>query len=628
MFDFIHNNKRIIQGILVIIFLPFVFFGVDSYFRTIDSSAELGSISGRPISNQEFALAVQQRQNELQRITGGRADAALLASRELRRSALDGLIRQRLLIDEAARARLLISDEQLQQVISAEGAFQENGKFSATRYQEVLKLQNMTPVGFEDGLRRDLMVQRLAEAYGGNAIVPASIAERVLRISLQQREVSEHLLEPAQFEREVKLEAGAAQAYYTGHTAEFQVPEQARLDYVTLSAESIAAQITASAEDVKRYYEQNLKQYAQGDTRQASHILIAVDPKASAQEKDAARAKAEQLLKQARQNPAGFADLARKNSQDPGSATKGGDLGSFARGIMPPSVDAKVFAMRAGEIEGPIESQFGFHIVRLTALNGKGFDEVKQQVEADFKRQQAMKKFSELADQLNNLAFEQGESLKPAADALKIPLRTSGWITRSGGAEKLLNNPKLLTSVFSDDVVKNKRNSEVVDVGGNTLVAARIVEYKAAAVRPLAEVENEITKRLTRERAAQLAGKTGRELLAKLKEGKAAEPAWGAAKTVSRESPQGLPAPEIEALFKADVAKLPAYAGVQNSQGGYVLIRVVRVIDGQALDAAKRKELGERIRQVLGQEQFQAYIESLKLKADVKLRPDALEKKE
>ena len=248
-----------------------------------------------------------------------------------------------------------------------------------------------------------------------------------------------------------------------------------------LALDSVAAQIEVSADEVKQFYEQNLKQYAQGEERQASHILIAVDSKSSAEEKQAARAKAEELLKQVKQNPASFADVAKKYSQDPGSAAKGGDLGFFPRGAMVKPFEDAVFQMKVGEIAGPVESQFGYHIIRLTAVKGRGLDDVKKQVELDLKRQKAGKKFSELAEQFNNLVFEQGDSLKPAADALKLPIQNSGWVSRSGSENKLLNNPKLLQAVFSEDAVKNKRNSEVIDVGNNTLVAARVIEYKPAS---------------------------------------------------------------------------------------------------------------------------------------------------
>ena len=629
MFDFVHKHKTLTQIVLAVIFLPFAFFGVDSYFRAGGGSDSIAVVGGQPITQQEFAQALQERQNALRRVVGDRVDPALLDSTELRLSVLEGIVRQRLLIDHAVRSRVLVSDQQLQEVIGEQPAFQENGKFSHARYEEILSRQGMNPASFENGLRRDLMVQRVGEAYGGTAIVPKVVAERLLRINVQQREVSQIVLAPEKFVSLVKLEDGAARQYYGAHQNEYQVPEQARLEYLVLSLDSLAAQIEVSGDEVNRFYEQNLQRYAKGEERRASHILIALDPKANAEEKKAARAKADQLLRQARQNPAGFADLARKNSQDTGSAANGGDLGFFPRGVMEKAFDDAVFQMKTGEIAGPVESQFGYHIIRLAEVKGRGLDDSKKQVELDLRRQKAGKKFSELGEQFRDIVFEQGDSLKPAADALKLAVQTSGWVSRGGSDNKLLNHPKLLQSAFSEDAVQNKRNTEVIDVGDNTLVAARVVEYRPASLRPFDEVGAEINKRLVQQQAAQLAAKQGRETLAKLKQGGGlAGLNWSAGKLVSRRDAQGYAAPVLSEVFKADTGSLPAYAGVENAQGGFVLLRITRVVDDEGVDVAKRKAVGEELRQLLGHEQLNAYIASLKLKAEVNVRQDRLERKE
>ena len=627
MFDLIHNNRRLIQVILAIIFLPFAFFGIDSYFRSSDRGNTVAAVGGTPITQQEFAGALQERQNYLQRLMGGRADPALLDSPELRFAVLEGIVRQRLLVSQALRGNVLVSDQQLQEVIAEQPAFQDNGAFSRARYEELLRRQNTTPVAFENGLRRDLMLQRMTDAYSTTAIASNTVVERLLRINTEQREVSQSALEAKNFVSQVKLEDGAAKRYYDAHQAEFQVPEQARLEYVVLALDDIAAKVEVSADEVKQFYEQNLKQYAKGEERQASHILIAADDKASPQQKEAARAKAEQLLKEVERNPASFAEVAKKYSQDPGSAAKGGDLGTFPRGAMVKPFDDAVFAMKPGEIKGPVETQYGYHIIRLTGVKGHGLDDVRKQVELDLKRQKAGKRFAELAEQFNNLAFEQGDSLKPAADALKLPIQTSGWVTRNGADTKVLNNPKLLQAVFSDDTLKNKRNTEVVDVGGDTLVSARVTAYKPAATRPFDEVSAGIAERLTLQQASQLAAKQGRELLARLQRGEGEVSGWSAPKLVSRDNPQDYAAPALSELFKADTRKLPAYAGFENAQGGFTLLKITRVIENEGFDAAKRKAAADELRRLLGQEELNAYVASLKLKADVKVEQDRLEKK-
>ena len=630
MFDLVQKHKKLIQIMLAIIFLPFAFFGIDSYFRSGDGANHVATVGGQPISQQEFSMALQERQNYLQRLIGKGVDPSLLDSPELRFAVLDGIIRQRLLVNQAVRSNVLVSDEQLQQVITEQPAFQDDGKFSHARYVELLKRQNTSEIGFEATLRRDLMLQRVNGAYLGTAIVPNSVAERLLRANAQQREVSQSVLDPDKFAAQVKVDDATVKAYYDSHQSDFQVPEQARVEYVVLALDAIAAHTDISADEIKQFYEQNLKQYARGEERQASHILITVDAQATPEQKQAARAKAEQLLKQVKQNPASFAELAKNNSQDPGSAAKGGDLGSFPRGAMDKPFDDAVFSMKPGDISNLVESRYGYHIIKVTGEKKHAFDEARKQVELDLKRQKAGKKFADLAEQLNNQVFEQGDSLKPAADALKLPVQTSGWISRSGGDNKLLNNPKLLQAMFGEDAVKNKRNTEVVDVGNNTLVSARVLEYKPAAVRPLEEVRAEIVKLLTRQQATALAAKQGREILAKLKQG-SDDIAWGATRLVSREtaqSAQGYTGPAIGEIFKADATKLPAYVGYENPQGGFVLVKITRIVDTDTFDAAKRKAAADELRQLVAQEELNAYVASLKLKADVKVQQDRLGKKE
>jgi peptidyl-prolyl cis-trans isomerase D len=220
--------------------------------------------------------------------------------------------------------------------------------------------------------------------------------------------------------------------------------------------------------------------------------------------------------------------------------------------------------------------------------------------------------------------------LKPAADDLKLSVQNTGWIGRSGkNSNKLLNSPKLMQAVFSEDVLKNKRNTEVVDVGDNTLVAARVVDYKAASARPFDEVSAEIGKRLAQEQAAQMASKQGREMLAKLKQG-ADVPGvcWDTGKLVSRENAAGYASAALAAVFKSDVTALPAYTGVENPQGGYVLLRITRVVENDPGDAAKRKAVTEELQRLAGQEELNAYIASLKLKSDVTVHKDRLENKQ
>ncbi|MEK6591491.1 MAG: SurA N-terminal domain-containing protein [Pseudomonadota bacterium] len=632
MIDFIHRNKRLIMiALFVLIIPPFALFGIDSYFQGMDRGAGLAKVGNHSITQQEFSRALRERQDTIQRMTGGKAPPELLDNPELRFAVLDELIRQRLLLDRALRVGMTISDQQLQSVIGNLPVLQDAGKFSIERYTQFLRSEGMTPAIFESRLRQDLLQQHILNAYIGSGFMPRTVAERLVRISEQQREVSQFTVAPDKFLAQVRLDADAARKYYDSHQDEFRIPEQLRVEYVVLSADSLQSQVSVDLAEVRKYYEGRLDQYGSREERQASHILIAADAAAGAEAKQKARARAEELYNQLKQKPAAFADLARQHSQDPGSATNGGDLGFFGRGSMVKAFEDAVFKMKTGDISAPVESQYGYHIIRLTAIKPsqvRSFDEVRGQIEGEFKKQQASRRFAAIAENFNNVVFEQSESLKPAAELAKSGVQQSGWITRESASDTRLNNPKLLQAIFSDDVIKNKRNTEAVEVAPGVLVVARLLERKAASVQPFNDVGAAIVKKLTLQQAAQFAVQEGRALLEKLKQGKDAQVVWAAPNLVSRGEPKGLSAPALQQVFKADTGKLPAYTGVENPQGGFALLRISRVAEPEKTAADRQKALVEGLEQVVAQEEMAAYVASLRQKADVKISKEQLEKKQ
>jgi peptidyl-prolyl cis-trans isomerase D len=632
MFDLVHRNKRVIQIVLAIIILPFAFFGIDSYFRDSGSGRAVAQVGDSEISEQELTNAIRERQEQLRDMAGGRIDPAVLDSPELRRSVLETLVQRRVLIQQALHSGMTVSLDHLRGYIQQVPAFHdENGKFSMARYEQFLKARNETATSFENRLRQEIVLSQLGEAFTQASIASRTVAERVAKITSQKREVSRAVVSPDRFVSSVKLEDGAAKKYYDGHQDEFRIPEQVRVEYVTLSIEGLMPQMPVDAAEVKKYYEEHQRQFGVPESRQASHILIAVDKSAGDDAKKKARAQAEQISAELKKNPGAFAELAKKYSQDPGSAAKGGDLGSFQRGSMVKAFDDAVFSMKVGEISQPVESEYGYHIIKVTGVTPsqvKSFDQARGDIEKEIRKQAAGRRFAELAEQLNNTVFEQSESLKPAADLLKVAPRTSGWIARTGGGEDpALNNPKVLQAIFSEDVLVNKRNTEAIEAGPGAVVAARVVEHKPSAVQPFDSVRAAIDKKLVQTRASQLAVQEGRQQLEQLKQGKAVQVAWEAPRLVSRSDPGEMPEPVLRQVFKADASKLPAYTGVEAPQSaGFVLIRVTRVEDVAKTDPAQQKSLNQGLAQVQGEEQFAAYLENLKKKAKVKVNKEEFEK--
>lgn len=627
MYDFVYKNKKLMQIILALIVLPFAFFGIDSYFRGGTGGDTVAVVGNYKISQAEFSQALRERQESLQRMAGGRVDPAMLDSNELRFSVIDNLVQQRLLIERGLKAGLLVTDRQVQDIVGSVEAFREEGKFSYARYEALLKAQGMTPVIFEQRVRQDLLTDHAAHGFTASSFVSRAEAANLLRISEQQREISHFTLAADRFLPQVKLEADAVKKYYDGHQDEFRIPEQVRIEFVVFSGENLLAQVQPAPAEVRKAYEDNLRRYEVKETRQASHILIAAD---GAEAKKKAKAKADEIHAQVKKNPKDFAALAKQHSQDPGSAANGGDLGFFERGAMVKAFDDAVFSMKPGEISPPVESEFGWHIIRLAGVRAgkaKTFEEARPEIEAELKKQMATRKYAELAEGFSNTLFEQSDSLKPAADLIKAKTQTSGWISRNTGDNVLVSNPKLLQAIFSEDVLGNKRNTEAIEVAPGVLVAARVIEHKPSTVQPFEQVSAALAKKLTQQQAAQLAAQEGRARLAALREGKDSQVAWSAPQLVNRGDAKGVPAEALRQAFKTDAAKLPAYSGVETGNGGYTLIRVSKVQEAGEGAKDKQNAIGQTLRQVSGQAELAAYLDSLKRKADVKIRKELVEKK-
>jgi len=632
MYNFVSNNKRLMQVILALIVLPFAFFGIDSYFRSGSGGDVVAVVGDYKITQAEFSQSMRERQESLQRMAGGRVDPAMLDSNELRFAVLDNLVQQRLMFERAARVGLVITDRQIQEIVAGIDAFKVDGKFSYERYEELLKAQGMSPLTFEQRVRQDLITDHAAHPYVASTFVSRSEAAGLLRISEQQREISYFTLTTDRFLPQVKLDADAAKKYYDSHQEEFRTPEQVRIEFVVFSGEGLLAQIQPPVADVRKAYEENLKRFEVKEARQASHILIMAD--ATAESKKKAKARADEIYAQVNKNPKDFAALAKQNSQDPGSAANGGDLGFFERGSMVKAFDDAVFSMKPGDISQPVETEFGYHIIRLAGIRAgkaKSFEEARPEIESELKKQLASRKYAEMAESFSNTLFEQSDSLKPAADLIKAAPQKSGWISRNGAENALLGNPKLLQAVFSEDVLKNKRNTEAIEVASGVLVAARVLEHKPSAVQPFDQVSAALVKKLTLQQAAQLAAQEGRARLTAIREGKDAgkdaQIVWSAPQLASRGDPKGMPVDALRQAFKTDVSKVPAYAGVEVAGGNYMLIRISKV--QEAAEGAKDKQnaIAQTLRQVSGQAELAAYLASLKLKSDVKIRKEMVEKK-
>ncbi|MBI3284184.1 MAG: SurA N-terminal domain-containing protein [Burkholderiales bacterium] len=624
MFEYIRTHQRLMQFLLLLIIFPsFAFFGIESYTRSRASDNAVATVGDQSISQQEFDAAIREQLDRLRQMYGPQFDAKMLNTPEARQNILDDLIARKATSVELARNHLTVTDQTLQQAILATpGLTKPDGNFDADRYKSLLAAQGMTPAMYEQRLRQDMALQQLVNAVQGTAFVPKSVADRIALINEQEREVQVLTFKPEEYASRVKVTDEMLKAYYEKNAAQFEIPEQVKAEYAVLNLDALAAQLTVSDVDVQAFYEQNKKMYGAEEQRRASHILISVKKDAGDADKGKAKAKAESLLVELRKKPESFAKLAKENSQDPGSAEKGGDLDFFGKGMMVKPFEEAAYKLKQGEISDVVQSDFGLHIIQLTGIKPaaiKSLDEVKSQIVAEIKKQKASKAYAEAAETFSNTVYEQSDSLKPVADKLKLKVEEVAGLSRRGNpalAPSLAtNNAKFLKAIFSDEVLKKKHNTEAVEVAPNTLISGRILEYKAAAKRPFDEVKANILARVTHSEAEALAVKEGAIKLAALKTSDATD-GFSEPKTVSRAKNQGIPGQAFVEVMKADTQKLPAFVGVHLNGSGYVIYRIAKVAAG-APDQARRVSDAQQMSDTLAQQEFYSYVEALKQKAKV-----------
>ncbi|MGE0874453.1 MAG: SurA N-terminal domain-containing protein [Burkholderiales bacterium] len=617
IFDLVERNKRLIQILMVLIAITFVTWGLESYTRG-PSVSTVATVNGAKISEREFSEELRRQQEQLRAVVGRDFDLSAMDTPEARSVVLDSMISRRLVASEAVGANLIVDDEALRETILSIPAFQVGGSFSREQYEAVLRAQGQTPASFEATLRYDMSVGQLTRAVAETAIQPRALAERIARLEGQGREVQEALIPATQFAAEVQVDEAQVKSYYEANQDEFRTPERVRAEFLVLSADEIGAAIPPSEEEVKKAYEARASQYQVPEQRRASHILVKT------------REEADRLLAEARQSPQRFAELAKKHSQDSGSAEQGGDLGFFARGMMVKPFEDAVFAGKEGETLGPVESEFGHHVIRITgiqAAKARPLEEVRAQIVAEIGRQAGIRKFAEVAEQFSNLVYEQSDSLQPAGEKLKLKLQTSDWVSRTAAPDAgVFANPKLLAALFSDDALKARRNTDAIEVATNTLVSARVAEHQPAALRPLEEVKAEIERKLRNRAAAALAHKAGAAKLEELAKGGDAGLKWSLPKTVSRRQSTDMSPDALRKVFSVDPAKVPAHFGVAQDDG-YRLYRIARLLPLEPRKDEERKAGLVNAERQAGAEQYQAYVEALRLRADIDVNKPALEKR-
>lgn len=628
MFESIRKHSKIVMFLLFLLIIPsFILVGIDSNYFS-GGSPVVARVDGKDITQADWDNAHRMESDRIRAQSPG-IDAKLLDSPQARYATLERLVRDRVLQVAAQDMHMLTSDarlaRELQSIPQIAALKRADGTLDAEAYRALAGAQGLTPEGLEARIRQDLSVNQVMGGVMGSAFSGPAEARLALDALFQRREIQIARFNASAFVSKVVVTDADLEAYYTAHPAKFQQAEQASVEYVVLDLDAVKAGITLSEDDLRTYYKENLNRLAGKEERRASHILINASKDAPADARTQAKAKAEELLAQVRKAPGSFAEIAKKESQDPGSAPSGGDLGFFGRGAMVKPFEDAVFSMKKGEISDVVETDFGFHIILLSDIKTPrqpSFEELRPSLEAELKQQQAQRKFAEVAEAFANGVYEQADSLQPVADKLKLEIQTADGVTRTpaaGGAGPLAN-ARFLEALFQSDSLQNKRNTEAIEIGTSVLAAGRVTAYQPAMTLPLDKARDQVRAIYIAEKSAELARQEGQAKLTAWKAAPDAASGLTAALTVSRDRLQDQPRSVVDAALRANVDQLPAWTGVDLGAQGYAVVKINRVVPRDGVDDARARMEREQYSQSWASAEALAYYDLLKQRFKVQIK--------
>ncbi|MDD4886784.1 MAG: SurA N-terminal domain-containing protein [Thiomonas sp.] len=628
MLESIRKHSKLMQIVLfVLIFPSFVLFGIQGYSSFEGKQDAAAKVDGQTISMEQLHAANREEIARLQSMLGSSVDIKQIDTPEQKLRTLDGLVRQRLLQLEAQREHLAVTDAQVQQAIlqipQVAALRKPDGSFDVQAYRSLIAAQGMTTAQFEAQVREQLILQQVLGGIADSVIDSQALATAAAKAAAQQREVRLALFKPADYASQVQVTPAEVESYYKKNTARFQRPEEANIQYVVLSADALGADVKIPPEQTKAYYEANLAKFSTPAERRASHILITVPNDATPAQQDEARAKAEAIAKQVEANPAEFAALARKDSQDPGSADKGGDLGYFTTDAMvKPFADAVFGMTKIGQIVGPIKTQFGYHVIELTGIkpgNQQPFDAVKADIEKQLRQEAVQKRLSADVDTFTNAVFEHPDSFQAVEAKLHLKVQTANNVTRAPqaatpGNPSPLSSKPFLDALFAENSLRSKHNLQAIQIAPNVWSSGRVLSYSSAQTQPFADVQAQAKQMLIDQKAADLAREAGEKALKSQ-----ATLTLGAPLTLSQTQPTpDVPPAVVAKAFGLSTEKLPIVAGVDLGTQGYAVVQVVKAIEGEVPAELLRAAAGAE-NQTLTQGVINAYIEALKKRFGVEI---------
>jgi peptidyl-prolyl cis-trans isomerase D len=612
--------------------VAFAFFGLNSY---LGDSTRMYAAS---VNDVEIPLAAQQRTYQqlranLQEQLGQAYDPAMINEEMLKKSALQQLIREQLLLQAAQADGFAVSKEMLAARISAIEAFRDGDAFSSQKYERLLRTQGINPAQFERRLSRELVTQQLINGISGTAASTPGMVEDLYRLQAQQRHFRYVTVPVTAYLGKQAADDAEVEKYYQENSNEFMSPERIRIHYVELIADNLEVDTEVDAAALKALYDEQSEKYITEEQRQARHILVSLPPGSDADAVAQARSRAQLILERLEQGEV-FAEIAGAESDDPGSAANGGDLGSFGKGVMAPEFEEAVFTLDKGERSGIVKTAFGFHIIEVTDIKPEiatPLEDVRDELEREYLAEARSDLFFEYSELLANAAFENPDSLDSVASELDIEVRTSEWLTRDGGPG-IGEYPEIIAAAFQQDVLESGNNSEPVEVADNHQVVIRLLDHEPAESLPLESVREEITRKVNDLKARDLASREGENLLQELRSG---TPFGEVAKKldtplmdsglITRNSDKPDRAIIQEAfLMPGPANETPSLAGLVMRNGDYVILSLEEIRDGvmSELSEADRKQVIREVSSLQGRAEVDAAINTLKDNATI-IIPDA-----
>ena len=630
MFEAIRKHSKIVMFLLFLLVIPsFVLVGIDSNYFS-EKSPVVARVDGHKITQADWDNAHREETDRI-RAQSPNVDPKQLDTPQARYATLERLVRDRVFAAAAQSSHLITSDARLaralQDIPAIAALKRPDGSLDTEAYRSLVGAQGLTPEGFEANVRRELSVSQVMGGVMSTAFATDAAAKLAFDSLYQRREIQVARFNATDYAKQVNPTEADIEAFYKANAQRFQQQEQAAVEYVVLDLDSVRSGIRVNEDDLRTYYKENLTRLAAKEERRASHILINAAKDAPAADRDQAKARAQELLAQVRKSPASFAEVAKKSSQDSGSAPAGGDLNFFGRGAMVKPFEDAVFAMKKGEISDVVESDFGYHIILLTDIKTPrqpSFEELRPSLEAELKQQQAQRKFAEVAEAFTNSVYEQPDSLKPVADSLKLKIQTAEGVTRvpGPGASGPLANPKFLEALFANDSVEGKRNTSAIEVGPSQLVAGRISTYTPTRTLALQEVSDRARLLLIAEKSAELARKDAEAKKAAWMGNAAPAAGLAPAVVVSRDQTQNLPRAVVDAALRASPDNLPSWVSADLGSQGTAVVKVLRIIPREGVDAQQAAQQRQQLQQWWTTAEGFAYYEMLKERFKVQIKPN------